>query len=153
MGSGYPDWQKPSSSHYLVDRTQIPSVLIDKVKRKTKGEVAGAITKVLGSLKEQVHTLTADNGKEFADHHRIAEQLEAAFYFAHPYAAWERGTNENANGLIRQYFPKRRNFTTVTIEEMDLVMNRLNNRPRKCLGFKTPYQVFFGLELNIALTT
>jgi len=64
--------------------------------------------------------------------------LKACFYFAHPYAAWERGTNENTNGLLRQYFPKNRDFTTITDEELDFVMERLNNRPRKRLDFKSP---------------
>ena len=92
-------------------------------------------------------------GQEFALHHRIAERLDARFYFAHPYAAWERATNENTNGLIRQYFTKDRDFTAISENETNLVMNRLNNRPRKGLGFKTPNQVFFGEESTVALTT
>lgn len=72
------------------------------------------------------------------------KKLNADFYFAHPYAAWERGTNENTNGLIRQYFPKSREFTTITQDEINLVMQRLNNRPRKRLGFLTPHAVFFN---------
>ncbi|MBA4260417.1 MAG: hypothetical protein C0446_14735 [Chitinophaga sp.] len=72
------------------------------------------------------------------------KKLNADFYFAHPYAAWERGTNENTNGLIRQYFPKSRDFTTITQDEINLVMQRFNNRPRKRLGFLTPHAVFFS---------
>ena len=100
--------------------------------------------------RKKVHTITSDNGKEFAWHEAIATKLKAGFYFAHPYASWERGTNENTNGLIRQYFPKNRDFTTITQQEIDKAMNRLNNRPRKRLGFKTPNQVFFksGLALH-----
>ena len=127
--------------------------LICKVERRTKEAVASAITKLLGPLKDHVHTLTSDNGKEFAEHELLAKQLEAKFYFAHPYASYERGLNENTNGLIRQYFPKKRDFTTITEEEINLVMKRLNNRPRKCLGFKTPNQVFFGKNQQVALTT
>ena len=97
------------------------------------------------------HTITADNGKEFAEHERIAHQLEIDFFFAHPYAAWERGSNENMNGLIRQYFPKGCDFTTITDEEIEFVMSRLNNRPRKCLGFKTPFEVFY--KQSVALAT
>jgi len=82
-------------------------------------------------------------GKEFARHKDIAESLSANFYFAHTYASWERGTNENMNGLIRQYFPKHRDLRTVTEVEIQNAMDRLNNRPRKCLGYRTPNQVFF----------
>ncbi|WP_256858047.1 IS30 family transposase, partial [Solemya velum gill symbiont] len=73
----------------------------------------------------------------FAGHETIAKGLSARFFFAHPYASWERGLNENTNGLIRQYFPKHRDFTTITQAEINQVMNKLNNRPRKCLGIKT----------------
>ena len=75
-------------------------------------------------------TLTADNGKEFAFHERIAKALDAKFYFAHPYSSWERGLNENTNGLIRQYFQKKSDFTTITQIQIDHVMDKLNNRSR-----------------------
>jgi len=106
-------------------------------------------------FKARVHTLTLDNGTEGAEHERIAKSLAAKVYFAHPYCSWERGTNENTNGLIRQYFPKRRNLTTVTQTELDHAMQRLNHRPRKRLGFKTPYEVFFRTKtsLIVALQT
>jgi IS30 family transposase len=74
--------------------------------------------------------ITADNSKEFADHERIARDLRTKVYFAHPYSSWERATNENMNGLIRQYFPKKHNFVTITENEIEFVMERLNNRPR-----------------------
>jgi IS30 family transposase len=117
--------------------------LIAKVERKTADLVATTIVRLLRPHAKKVHTLTADNGKEFAQHKSIAKNLEADFYFAHPYASWERGTNENMNGLIRQYFPKHRDFRTVTEEEIQRAMERLNNRPRKCLGYRTPNEVFF----------
>jgi IS30 family transposase len=109
----------------------------------------------LGLLVEQdkVHTITADNGKEFSGHEDIAHVLEAEFYFAHPYSPWERGTNENANGLVRQYFPKGRDFSTITQEELDHAMDRLNNRPRKCLGMLTPNQVLYGIKPDVALAS
>jgi IS30 family transposase len=88
------------------------------------------------------HTLTTDNGKEFAQHERIAAELKLDYYFAHPHAAWERGANENLNGLLRQFFPKHRRLEEVTDEEIALAQHRLNHRPRKCLGYKTPHQVF-----------
>lgn len=80
--------------------------LIQKVDRKTSQRVSDAIIKLLSPFSDQVHTMTSDNGKEFADHKNIAAKLNAKFYFAHPYASWERDLNENTNGLIRQYFPK-----------------------------------------------
>jgi len=96
---------------------------------------------------DQVHTITVDNGKEFSDHRDIAAVLQTNIYFAHPYASWERGLNENTNGLIRQYFPKKHDFTKITDEEVVRVASRLNNRPRKTLGFRTPNEVFFKQQL------
>jgi len=95
--------------------------------------------------------LTADNGREFAGHIRVAKQLKTQFYFIHPFSSWERGLNENTNGLIRQYFPKKHDFTTITQKQIEKVMNKLNNRPRKCLGFKTPNEVFFEIKRTVAL--
>ncbi len=92
--------------------------------------------------------MTSDNGKEFADHKNIAAKLKAKFYFAYPYASWERGLNENTNGLIRQYFPKDSDFTTIS-----QAMDKLNNRPRKCLGLKTPNQVLLGINPPVALVS
>ena len=88
------------------------------------------------------HTLMTDNGREFAQRQRIAGELGADFYFAHPYASWECGTNENMNGLIRQFFPKKMSFLEITQKDIEIAMHRLNHRPRKCLGFKTPHEVF-----------
>jgi len=127
--------------------------LIQKVKRKTAQCVTNAIINLLAPFSDQVHTLTSDNGKEFADHKTIADKLGAKFYFAHPYASWERGLNENTNGLIRQYFPKKRDFKTITQKEINRVMDKLNNRPRKCLGIKTPNQVFLGINPSVALAS
>ena len=125
--------------------------LIRKVERKTSQAVSKAMVALLKPHRNRVHTITSDNGREFAGHEEIAEQLQADFYFAHPYSSWERGTNENTNGLIRQYFPKNRDFTTITQKEIDTAMERLNNRPRKRLGYLTPNQVFF--KSGIALQT
>ena len=101
--------------------------------------VSQATISLLKPFAEKVHTITGDNGKEFANHAQIAEALEAAFYFAHPYSAWERGTNENTNGLVRQYFPKNTNFLHSTFKEVLSVTDKLNHRPRKCLDFLTPF--------------
>jgi len=100
----------------------------------------------------RLKTITFDNGKEFAGHEEVASALNADCYFAHPYASWERGTNENTNGLIRQYLPKSRNLKKVSMEDEVMIMDKLNSRPRKCLDFKTPYEVFFG-HPPVALTT
>ncbi len=128
--------------------------LIYKVERKTKDDVTDAVKKLLTPIKDRVYTMTSDNGKEFANHESIANHLGTDFYFAHPYASYERGLNENTNGLIRQYFPKSRDFRTITDDETIMAIKKLNNRPRKCLGFKTPNQVFFENELtNVALNT
>lgn len=125
--------------------------LIHKVERKTALAVSLAMIGLLKPHRKKVHTITSDNGREFAEHEEIASGLKADFYFAHPYSSWERGTNENTNGLIRQYFPKNRDFTTITQQEINMAMERLNNRPRKRLGFLTPNQVFFksGVALQI----
>jgi IS30 family transposase len=98
-----------------------------------------------------VHTLTSDNGREFTEHEEISLRFATDFYLARPYASWQRGTNENTNGLIRRYFPKNRDFTTITQQEINLVMKRLNNRPRKRLAFSTPVQGF--LQSVVALRT
>jgi IS30 family transposase len=125
--------------------------LLRKVERKTAQAVSDAVIELLETLPVQTHTITADNGKEFADHERIARDLCAKVFFAHPYSSWERAANENMNGLIRQYFPKKHNFATITETEIEIVMDRLNNRPRKCLGFKSPIQVFFNRLPFVAL--
>ena len=119
----------------LVDRKS-RYLRMGLVARRTKETVADKIISLLADL--PVHTITCDNGKEFTDHEKFAEALGTEVYFAHPYASWERGTNENTNGLIRQYIPKRTEFNTITNEDIQFVENRLNTRPRKCLSFKSP---------------
>jgi IS30 family transposase len=128
-------------------------MLTAKVLRKTAEQVNRAVIQLLKPLRRWVHTITVDNGKEFTDHQTLAKALHARVYFAHPFASWERGLNENTNGLIRQYFPKKHDFTRITQTQIEQVMDKLNNRPRKCLGFKTPNQVFFGIKPNVALAT
>lgn len=127
----------------LVERKSRYTV-IRAVPRKTAEAVRLAVTEGLTPYKDRVHTITYDNGREFADHAGMAEDLDTTIYFAHPYASWERGLNENTNGLIRQYFPKPRDLTTVTTVEITHAMHQLNHRPRKCLGFRTPYEIFFN---------
>lgn len=94
-------------------------------------------------IAHKIETITYDNGKEFAGHAQIAAKLGAQVYFAKPYHSWERGLNEHTNGLIRQYFPKGSDFSTLTPADVQRVEDKLNSRPRKALGYKTPSEVFF----------
>jgi len=85
--------------------------------------------------------MTYNNGVEMAQHKELTQQTGVQVYFAHPYASWERGTNENTNGLIRRYFPKGTNFKTITAKQLKRVQDKLNNRPRKVLNYKTPIEI------------
>ena len=127
----------------LVER-QSKLTRLAKVERNTEAAVKQAIIEMLDPLADCVHTITSDNGREFAAHEAIAEALGAEFYFAHPYHSWERGLNENTNGLVRQYFPKGSDFITLTDQQVQAVAEQLNERPRKTLGFQTPNHVFFN---------
>ena len=98
--------------------------------------------------KNKRKTITFDNGIEFSDWASLEEKSKMTIYFCYPYHSWERGTNENTNGLIRQYFPKGYDFNLITEEELRYVVKKLNDRPRKRLGFKTTKQVFRGLQLE-----
>lgn len=114
------------------------------LKSKKADLVSNATIDLLKTIDEQVLTITSDNGKEFANHQNIASKLNADFYFANPYHSWERGLNEYTNKLIRQYFPKKHDFTLITRQHVEKVEELLNNRPRKKLGFKTPNQIFYA---------
>ena len=92
-------------------------MLIARLANKSAQEVERTTINLLDSIKEKVHTVTSDNGKEFAKHETISKHLNAQFFFAHPYVSWERGLNENTNGLIRQYFPKKLNSTISRISK------------------------------------
>lgn len=130
-------------------------VWIAKLNGKNAEDLAQKTIEVLTPIKQWAHTITADNGKEFADHKTISQSLAIDFYFAKPYHSWERGANENTNGLIRQYFPKGSSFENITNQDVEKVQNILNNRPRKKLGFLTPIE-FLSLNLKnqkIAFTT
>lgn len=126
--------------------------LIGKVSRKTADQVRRVLIQLLAPYADKVLTITSDNGSEFAQHLDVSLALQAQFFFAKPRAAYQRGTNENTNGLIRQYFPKRTDLSEVSDQELSLVMHRLNHRPRQCLQFKTPAQVFFQ-QAGAALQT
>lgn len=110
-------------------------------------------TRLLNSHKDKCHTLTLDNGKEFAGHEKMAAELKADIYFAHPYSSWERGLNKNSNGLLRQYFPKGMELTDLTEDQVQRAAERLHHRPRKVLGFRTPHEVFFRVEMRYTKPT
>ena len=136
----------------MVERKSGFSVIV-KVSQKTSELVSRAIIEGLRPYMVRVITLTYDNGKEFAGHIQIDQALNSTSYFARPFASWERGSNENFNGLLRQYVPKKRSLNTVTEDEITMIQNRLNNRPRKRLGFKTPAEVFNQSLKRVALRT
>lgn len=120
---------------------------IAKLNGKNAAELANKTIEVLSPYKTLLHTITADNGKEFADHKVIGSELDVGFYFAKPYHSWERGANENMNGLIRQYFPKGSSFENVSFNDVQRVQDILNNRPRKKLKFLSPNE-FLSLKLT-----
>ena len=126
----------------LVDRKS-KLTLIGKVDRYTAEAVEQAIIGLMEWLPRRHYTLTVDNGKEFSNHESVAATLQIKVYFADPYSAWQRGLNENTNGLIRQYVPKGSDIRTTTNKQIEHIMDRLNNRPRKSLGFLTPNEVFY----------
>ncbi len=123
-------------------------VWITKLNGKNAEELAQKAIESLTPYKELLHTITADNGKEFAEHKTISQSLGIDFYFARPYHSWERGANENTNGLIRQYFTKGSSFESITDKDVANVQEILNNRPRKKLNFFTPTEYFYINLLN-----
>ena len=131
-------WQDKAQDGMLYKR-----LLIGKVNRYTTEAVEKTIISLMELLPRRNYTLTVDNGKEFASHQSVADVLRIKVHFADPYSAWQRGLNENTNGLIRQYVPKGSDVRILTDEQIENIMDRLNNRPRKSLGFLTPNEVFY----------
>lgn len=130
-------------SGYLIARI-IHDVTAEKIKRHTSDSFRSL------SVNKRF-SITYDNGSEFSAYELIERETEMLVYFAYPYHSWERGTNENTNGLLRQFYPKKSSFADVTQEELDKIVHLINNRPRKRLGYLTPYEVFVKnctLELN-----
>ena len=140
------------SSGYVVSMVERRSGLtvLGKVPTKCASGVMGKTIDIMNFYKDWIYTITADNGKEFARHEDIASGLKADIYFAHPYHSWERGCNENANGLVRQYLPKQSSFSEVTDEDCQKIMTALNTRPRKRLDWNTPNEVF-SQQIGVAL--
>jgi IS30 family transposase len=117
-------------------------ILTHALPRKAAEAVRVAMIYLLGPLKAFVKTITSDNGTEFARHQEIAAALEADFYFAQPHSPWQHGSNENGNGLLRQYFPKGMRLDAVPAADVHHAMQRLNTRPRKRFGYASPLQMF-----------
>lgn len=143
------DWELDTitgknSKGYLITAVERKSklTLVKRVADRQSEQMAKAIIKLLRPYKQHVLTITLDNGKEFSRHQKISKNLKADVYFAHPFHAWERGLNENTNGLLRQYFPKKMDFRKINDEATQHAMERLNNRPRKALKFATPNEAF-----------
>ena len=143
-----PPWLLPTGASVVArgshppERSALPwrtkYTLLQQVPQKTAAAVSAAIVQCLLPFVMLVHTITADNGKEFAGHQSLAQLLGTLFFFARPYHSWERGLNEHTNGLVRQYFPKSTDLRTIGAQEVRRVQDRLNNRPRKSLGYRTP---------------
>jgi IS30 family transposase len=126
-------------------------ILIRKLKGKNATQLAKETIRLLMPYKELVHSITSDNGTEFANHEYIAKKLKAKFYFAHPYSSWERGLSEYSNKLIRQYIPKKSDFDDFSTDYLNLVNMKINNRPRKLLNFTSPIKIFISELSNVAL--
>jgi len=140
--SGYVATCVDRASRYLVAR---------KLPDCSAAAVNGALHNRMRRLPaDRRQTLTVDNGREFARHKRLSKLLRLSVYFAHPYSAWERGTSENTNGLLRQYLPKTTAFSQLTEWQLESYVRTLNNRPRKCLNYRTPAEVFW--RRPVALT-
>lgn len=149
------DWEIDT----IIGRNQ-KGALVTMVERKTKFVVIGRVSRKKADMvkdvtvdimlphKKKVLSITGDNGKEFAGHEQISAELGCQFFFAHPYSSWERGLNENTNGLIRQYFPKGTDLRFVTKDDVFAVADKLNSRPRKTLGFRTPYETFMEILIR-----
>lgn len=127
----------------MVERKTLYTV-VHRIESKHAKITADALITCMTPYKDRVITVTLDNGKEFAHHEHVAQALEADVYFAHPYSSWERGINENTNGLLRRFFPKGTDFMALSEAEIQAAVDKLNHRPRKTRGYKTPHELFTG---------
>ena len=150
------DWEAdtiipPDRKSVLVSLVERMSrfTLLAKIPNKRASQLTQSVIRLMTPLKSKVLTITSDNGTEFACHKIISRKLEADFFFAHAYKAWERGLNENTNGLVRQYLPKHSSFESITSQQVSAIMVALNHRPRKSLDFRTPVEVFY--QQSVAL--
>jgi IS30 family transposase len=147
----YGDWEGDTiegkrSSGYIATMVERKSrfLLATKLENKKAATLTTESVRAFGSIPRKMRkTLTVDNGLEFAQFKSYEDKTGLEIYFAKPYAAWQRGANENTNGLLRQYFPKGSDFKKVTEENVQQAVKRLNNRPRKCLNYQTPHEMFW----------
>lgn len=128
-------------------------VLIGKLADRTTASLNGRVIHLINQHAGPFATITSDNGTEFHDYKQIEEHTSAVFYFATPHHSWERGSNENANGLIRQYLPKGQSMAGLSQHLCNSIARKLNTRPRKRLGFRTPLEVFNESTVSVALQT
>ena len=133
----------------LIDR-MLKYAWVERTPSKSAADVNAAILRVLKKLPHgYVKSITPDRGKEFADHAKITELTGIEFYFPPPHAPWARGTNENFNGLLREFIPKRRDISAFSDDQLCDFALKLNTRPRKCLGWKSPLELFSGVLLHL----
>jgi transposase, IS30 family len=133
----------------LVERTT-RFTLVGRTDTKESSEVFECMNQLLKAIPSSLRTgLTLDNGKEFALHEKLAKEINIDIYFAYPYHSWERGSNENANGLIRRLHPKKSSFSEINKDSLKAIDSYLNDRPRKCLGWKTPREVFMEYQIVV----
>jgi IS30 family transposase len=147
----YGDWEIDTiigkgNKGAIVTVVEIKSafLLMAKLNGKKPRDLAKAVVRLLAPYKEKVLSITADNGTEFADHKYITQKLKTDFFSAHPYSSWERGLNEYTNRLIRQYIPKKTDFKNYNEQYINMVNMKINSRPRKKLGYKTPIKVLLA---------
>jgi IS30 family transposase len=141
--SGYVATCVDRSSRYVIAR---------RLTRATAAAINAALHDAMRRLPPELRqTLTVDNGREFAKHEKLARLLDLKIYFAHPYSSWERGTNENTNGLLRQYLPKSKSFHQLTEWELASYILQMNERPRKCLNYRTPAEIFWRRSVALAM--
>ena len=127
-------------------KTKPALTLANKTAKENRKKAVATFRKI---PRESIKTITLDNGKEFAEHRKIAKGTGGKVFFAHPYHSWERGLNEHTNGLVRQYLPKTRSLDDLTKKELEKIIKKINNRPRKSLGYRTPREAFFKLPLAL----
>ncbi len=143
--------RKRSAILTLVERKSL-FVIIVKLNGKGASQLAQAMIQAFARYPDKVKTATLDNGREFAHHEKVTAALGVPVYFADPYSSWQRGSNENTNGLIRQYFPKGTDFNQVSPEALEAVQQRLNRRPRKTRGWRSPNELFLGIKTDLLAT-
>jgi IS30 family transposase len=128
----------------IVER-KTKQLIMEKLRGKKASELANSLVNALLPFKKHIKTITSDNGTEFAEHQYISRKLNCDFYFAHPYSSWERGLNENTNGLIRQYIPKGTDLKNINAKFIKEIQYKINRRPRKTLNFEKPVNLFYNL--------